>query len=463
MREDTGKAIWILLLQHIYYIYYHNFPETRPCEKGMPPQRAMKDKYDNAPAGCRRGPGSARLRKHAPTSDQAMNLAAKQEAGVMSPIGNGHISWQRASLLLLGLCAIIFAIMAAFLFSGQTEREIRRKADSRILDGRKKILSHDADAKNRTGLSASIRRSSTPLHTVVAGGDKLPARASDRDMIAYISAFVKKPSHVESQRGRGRPVMSFSPIFSTAPPLEKIAGKGAANAYYPASDLDFDAFGRPLRWLPAASRLFSYTPRAWTQPPAAPEIMPEGKKTLLAGRIYGSGQERYARLIEEFSSRFNLDRALVFAIVHSESNFTPHLVSSKSAMGLMQLMPSTASGEVHRFLYGRRGAINYEQLRVPEINIRYGTAYLHILFTRYFSKVRDPMSREYCAVAAYNMGPNGFLKIYGKNQEEAIANINSMTSDELFASFAYRLPQKETRSYVIKVRNAKLKYMMAQQ
>lgn len=55
-----------------------------------------------------------------------------------------------------------------------------------------------------------------------------------------------------------------------------------------------------------------------------------------------------------------------------------------------------------------------------------GTAYLHILLTRYFQDVSDPLSREYCAVAAYNMGPNRFLRLYGKTGEEAVARINDL-------------------------------------
>ena len=150
--------------------------------------------------------------------------------------------------------------------------------------------------------------------------------------------------------------------------------------------------------------------------------------------------------------------ALVYAIIHSESDFSPTLVSGKSAMGLMQLLPSTASGEVHRFLYGRRGDVGFDDLRVPEINIRYGTAYLHILLTRYFQNVSDPEAREYCTVAAYNMGPNRFLRLYGATPEEAVARINTMNADELYEDLTRRLPVRETRAYVAKVRRMKHHY-----
>ncbi len=171
----------------------------------------------------------------------------------------------------------------------------------------------------------------------------------------------------------------------------------------------------------------------------------------------------YRELIESFAKRYNLSIELVYAIIHSESDFSPTLVSSKSAMGLMQLLPSTASDEVHRFLYGRRGEISFEQLRVPEINIRYGTAYLHILLTRYFQDVRDPLAREYCAIAAYNMGPNRFLRLYGSNNDAAVETINAMSADELYADLTNRLPVRETRYYVAKVRRMKQHYAALRQ
>ena len=126
------------------------------------------------------------------------------------------------------------------------------------------------------------------------------------------------------------------------------------------------------------------------------------------------------------------------------------------ADGLMQLLPSTASDEVHRFLYGTRGNVGFNELAVPEINIRYGTAYLHILMTRYFQDVRDPVAREYCTVAAYNMGPNRFLRYWGATNAEAVARINSLSVPDLYRRLTVELPVRETRSYVAKVQHMNL-------
>lgn len=190
-----------------------------------------------------------------------------------------------------------------------------------------------------------------------------------------------------------------------------------------------------------------------------PPSRSDPKLARALARLAPAGNARqYRNLVENFAKRFDLSTELVMAIIHSESHFSPGLVSNKSAMGLMQLLPSTASDEVHRFLYGRRGNVNFEQLSNPEINIRYGTAYLHILHNRYFSNVRDRQVREACVIASYNLGPNRFLKLYGATNQQAVNRINSMTPAEFHADLPRRLPVAETRYYVEKVKRMKQHY-----
>lgn len=61
-------------------------------------------------------------------------------------------------------------------------------------------------------------------------------------------------------------------------------------------------------------------------------------------QIYRSdGQgESLITLIDHYADRFNLDPALVKAVIKVESDFNPQVVSQKGAQGLMQLMPATA-------------------------------------------------------------------------------------------------------------------------
>ena len=221
-----------------------------------------------------------------------------------------------------------------------------------------------------------------------------------------------------------------------------------------------DANGHPYRWQQGAALVAGYAPRAWRR--HHPSVHELAEQALPEVRIaYGPASRRassYRELVAAHANKYNLAIDLVFAIIHSESNFNTTLVSSQNATGLMQLLPSTASDEVHRFLYGHRGNVTREELFDPETNIRYGTAYLHILMSRYFSGVLDETSREYCTVAAYNMGPNRFVRIYGKSIPEAAAAINAMTPDELYVDLTDRLPLRETRYYVAKVRQMKEQY-----
>jgi len=102
---------------------------------------------------------------------------------------------------------------------------------------------------------------------------------------------------------------------------------------------------------------------------------------------------QYDRAIEEHASRNGLSPDLVRAVIQVESAFNPNAVSSKGAMGLMQLMPATATE------YGVRNPFH------PEQNIGGGVAYLKHLLNRYDNKIE-------LALAAYNAGP-GNVEKYG--------------------------------------------------
>ena len=91
------------------------------------------------------------------------------------------------------------------------------------------------------------------------------------------------------------------------------------------------------------------------------------------------------QVVREASNRNRLDPDFVSSVISAESNFKIHAVSKKGALGLMQLMPSTAA-----------------QLGVadpfdPKANVEAGTAHLSALLDRYNN---DPIK----ALAAYNAG-----------------------------------------------------------
>lgn len=125
-------------------------------------------------------------------------------------------------------------------------------------------------------------------------------------------------------------------------------------------------------------------------------------------------QVPYGEIIYREAKRHGLEPELVAAVVQTESDFRPRLVSPKDAQGLMQVLPSTAQ------------LMGYGDPMDPVQNIRAGTRYLKYL-KREFS---DPTM----VLAAYNAGP-GRVRQHGTIP-----------------------PFRETRDYVRKVEHSRKRF-----
>ncbi len=139
---------------------------------------------------------------------------------------------------------------------------------------------------------------------------------------------------------------------------------------------------------------------------ATPEVVAEVKKIVEAGGVFPKKSWRYTasskplfrtkydKLIDEASKHFDVDAALVSAVIKAESDYNPREVSNKGARGLMQLMPSTAL---------RFGVTNSFD---PEANVYGGVRYLHWLLQTFDGNAD-------LAVAAYNAGEGAVWKYNG--------------------------------------------------
>jgi len=117
------------------------------------------------------------------------------------------------------------------------------------------------------------------------------------------------------------------------------------------------------------------------------------------GIIFAAYPLRYGDDIRAASVEFGIEADLIASIIRAESGFDRRARSNKGAVGLMQLLPSTAEW------ISKESDLD---LMDPETNIRVGTMYFRYLMDR-FGDVRT-------ALMAYNAGPNkvaGWLKQKG--------------------------------------------------
>ncbi|WP_459978199.1 murein transglycosylase domain-containing protein [Nautilia lithotrophica] len=161
--------------------------------------------------------------------------------------------------------------------------------------------------------------------------------------------------------------------------------------------------------------------------------------------------KKYLPYVKENSKKFNISNTLILAIIKTESDFNPYAVSYVPAFGLMQIVPTTAGVEGYERAYGYKKIPSKEFLFVPKNNIKIGTAYLNILFYNYLKNIKNPVSKEYCAIAAYNSGIGNVLRVFSTRRDRAYYIINSLSPKEIYERLTMRLPTDEGRRYLPKV------------
>jgi len=141
----------------------------------------------------------------------------------------------------------------------------------------------------------------------------------------------------------------------------------------------------------------------------------------------------YSEMVNRYADENDADPLLLYALIREESWFNRSVVSSAGAVGLMQLMPQTASAV-------NGSHVDRDSLFDPDINIALGTRFFAGLLRQYDGNM-------IVALASYNAGPVVVTRWLQERKGFAL--------DE----FIEDIPYKETRNYVKKVFTSYMEYL----
>jgi soluble lytic murein transglycosylase-like protein len=205
-----------------------------------------------------------------------------------------------------------------------------------------------------------------------ANGACLPASVGQSPTLATFASALDA-----AQAGGASSATAAAYTSATATSPSNLAPASTSGADY-ASTLLADDYTSAT---PAAGYT-STTPTALTYNSAAP-----------ANANAANGASTYAPLIQQAAARYGLNPSLLYGLIEQESGFDPSATSSAGALGLTQLMPSTAAS------LGVAEPLN------PTQSIEGGARYLSQLLHQFAGNTAD-------ALAAYNAGP-GAVAQYG--------------------------------------------------
>ncbi len=138
----------------------------------------------------------------------------------------------------------------------------------------------------------------------------------------------------------------------------------------------------------------------------------------------------YTEYVEKYAEEYNVDIALLYAIIKTESGFDPKAQSSEDAMGLTQILPETFTW----LLTKTDEELPVDSLYEPETAIKYGALLINIL-SQQFSETET-------VIAAYHAG---------------VGNVGKWLEDDEYSDDGKtlkKIPFADTEHYVKKVTSA---------
>lgn len=133
----------------------------------------------------------------------------------------------------------------------------------------------------------------------------------------------------------------------------------------------------------------------------------------ITNSLKGVNKTRYEELVptfEKYGKKYNFDHYMLIALAYQESRLNQKARSDKGAVGVMQILPSTAEGK----------NVNIPNIDQVDANIHAGTKYLRYLADNYFPETEQlkELDRVLFTFAAYNAGP-GRINRFRKEAEKS--------------------------------------------
>lgn len=121
--------------------------------------------------------------------------------------------------------------------------------------------------------------------------------------------------------------------------------------------------------------------------------------------------EKFRKLFIKYGNKYSLDWLLLSAQAFQESQLKQETVSHAGALGVMQVLPTTAKSP----------PISIPDIKNPDNNIHAGVKYMRYLIDNFFAREpMDSLNRHFFALAAYNAGPGNVRKLRIEASEKGL-------------------------------------------